>query len=247
MSEREPSDWYLRSTWLRKLFIHTKIIINWLKELSLYYKTIVSLGNHDFLRKENNGYRYEYLKDFWEEINSIDNIYLSHFNTLYEDDNVFIYMPELDYRYYENYNKDEDLYYLLKKINTDKDIITNLDPHKIKIMMIHSPYLLQNEDVLKLISEFDIVLSGHMHNGLVLPVLDELIKNNKGITTPTGKLFKDNCRGYKNVYVNGKYVRFIMSGGITKLSKNSGFLSHFNGLYPACIENINIKTKKYTN
>lgn len=223
-----------------------KILIKWLKDISIYYKTLISLGNHDFLRKEDNCYKYEYLKDFWEEINSINNIYLSHFNSFYEDDNVFVYMPELDYNYYENDSKDEDIYYLIKRLVDDKSRITNLDPHKVKIMLIHSPYLLQNKEVLELIKEFDIVLSGHMHNGLVLPLIDELINNNRGIVTPSGKLFKDNCRGMKKTYIDGKSIYFIISGGITKLSKNSGTLSHFNCLYPSCIENIDIKTKKYT-
>ena len=221
-----------------------RILINWLKDISSNYKTLISLGNHDFLKKTNNNYEYEYLKDFWEEINSINNIYLSHFTRTYVDNNVYIYMPELDYQYYENTTHDEDINVLIKTLKDDKDIITNLNPYKIKIMMIHSPYLLDNKEVLEYIKEFDIILSGHMHNGLVLPLIGKIIKNNRGIVTPCGKLFKDNCRGVKILEIDKKQIYLIISGGITKLSKNSGLLNRFDSIYPSNIENVRILSKK---
>ena len=222
-----------------------KIIIEWLKEISSHYRTFISLGNHDFLKKTDKGYVYDYVKDFWEEINSIDDIYLSHFKSLYEDNNIIVYMPELGFNYYENINHTEDINILLEKLKNDKKLITNLDNKKIKIMMIHSPYLLDNKEVLDLIKEFDIVLSGHMHRGLMLPVFNRLINNNIGIVTPHKKFFKDNCRGVKTLKIDNKEILLIISGGITKLSNNTGILSNLNFIYPKEIENIEIHSKKY--
>ena len=224
---------------------YRKIIIEWLKELSNTYKTLISLGNHDFMKKINSkqGYSYEYLSDFWQEVNNIDNLYLSHFNKVYEDENIFVYMPELDFSYYINEKKEEDINLLINRLKEDNTIYSN-KTDKIKIMMIHSPYLLSDPRVKDYIKEFDIILSGHMHNGLVMPIINELIKNNIGIITPSSKLFKDNCRGDKTIKNGDSITNLIISGGITKLAYNSGFLRNFNFIYPSNIENIKILSKK---
>lgn len=82
------------------------------------------------------------------------------------------------------------------------------------------------------------ILSGHMHNGLVFNFLDKLIKNNYGFISPNRKLFPNNARGI----IKHKNNRFnIISGGIIKFQWCSRFFHYFDFIYPAEIDNVIIK------
>ena len=89
------------------------------------------------------------------------------------------------------------------------------------------------------------ILSGHMHNGLMPPVLDEMFDNTRGVITRDKQLFSKMCRGY---YID-KYIS-IISSGINKLhSKKIYILNLFNLLYPKGFNIIKLKRKrrKFTN
>ena len=89
--------------------------------------------------------------------------------------------------------------------------------------------------------EYDLVLSGHMHNGLILRILDKIIKNNYGLISPDKRFFAKNTRGK----IKTKYYTIIITGGITKLSPSSTkILSKLNGLYPISINKITVKGEK---
>lgn len=120
-----------------------------------------------------------------------------------------------------------------------------LEDSKIKILMIHSPRLIVDKDILNYVKKFDIILCGHMHNGMMLPILDHLFRNsNKGIISPDRKLFPDNTRGIKEIEIDGKKIYLVITGGITKLGETTGFLSKFNSLYPMSVNHIYVKTLK---
>ena len=82
---------------------------------------------------------------------------------------------------------------------------------------MHSPICISDKIIKKELNKYDIVLSGHMHNGVVPPVLDELFDNNRGIIDPHKKVFPKNARGIiKNDNVT------IISSGVTKISNSAG-------------------------
>ena len=132
---------------------------------------------------------------------------------------------------------------VLQYLKENKKCLVSLPKDKVKILMVHSPILMSDPDILDLVKEYDFIFSGHMHNGVVPPILDSLIKNNRGLVAPNKSLFPDNARGVKAMYVNDKPIRMIVTGGITKLAESSGFLSKFNDIvYPISIDDITINS-----
>jgi len=220
------------------------VLLRFLEKIAKHHKTFIGLGNHDIFKKTNYGWDKDWYNSFWEEVNSINNVSVSCFNRYYEDESIIIYYPDLDFNYYENIQNREDVSVLWDKLSNDKKYLTNLDNNKVKVLLIHSPMLLDDPVVQKMIEEYDLVLCGHMHRGLMLPILNEIIKGNKGIISPYGELFPDYARGLKILKYLNKEIPLIISGGITKLSNNVTMGSLLNKIYPMEIENIKILTKK---
>ena len=163
-------------------------LINWLKRLSKISKVIISLGNHDYYKiKEKkflkNKFDYKFDNNFYNEINSIDNIYLLN-NDYYSDDVIYIVGITLSYNYYLK----EDINILEKDLNKNKNIISNLPNNKLKIIMIHSPYNLDNKNILNKLNEFDYFVTGHKHKRCVPPIRNEIWNSNKGIISPHNKI-----------------------------------------------------------
>lgn len=220
-------------------------LLKWLEEIAIYRKTFISCGNHDFMNRTKAGWNYDYFESFWKEVNEIPNIQVSHFNPYYEDDKTIIYMPELDYEFYENDKKEEDINILINKLKKDEQYRVGLNADKVKVMLIHSPYLLTEPRIVKLIKEFDIVISGHMHKGLMLPGLNRLINNNRGLVSPYLRPFPDNARGVKVLRCDGKKTLLIISGGVTKMASDTFAKRNLNHFYMMDLEEINILAKKY--
>lgn len=231
------------TNYIRESRIAQKKLLKLLEEISIYRKTFISCGNYDFMKHSYNKCDYDYFQSFCKEINEIPNIQVSCFDPYYEDDKVIIYMPELDFAFYQNDKKEENIDELINKLNKDKEYSKGLYNSKTKIMLINFPYLLTDDRIIKLIKEFDIIISGQMHKGL-MHGLDNII-NNKGIVSSYLKPFSHNARGVKFLNYNGKQIILIFSGGITKLSSDSFIKRNLNRLYPMDFEEVNVLTKKY--
>ena len=203
-------------------------LINWLKRLSKISKVIISLGNHDYYKiKEKkflkNKFDYKFDNNFYNEINSIDNIYLLN-NDYYSDDVIYIVGITLSYNYYLK----EDINILEKDLNENKNIISNLPNNKLKIIMIHSPYNLDNKNILNKLNEFDYFVTGHMHNGCVPPIINELWNSNKGIISPHNKIFSKNTRNS----LKKSSDKLIINGPVTTFQACSSYMQIFNCIYP---------------
>ena len=235
-------------------------LISWLKQLSKISPLLISLGSHDFAIDKIKNKISESEKLLWNEINIINNIYVISDN-YYKDDNIFVMGYTQKEKYYEyiyqkkllfNHkveNKEEminELKLLRKKIN-------NIPKNIISIAMIHSPIYLKDSEVTKYINDFDYYISGHMHNGLVPPILYEIWNSTYGFVSPSKKLFVKNER---NTFKK-KTDKLIVNGPITSLSKSSGIFKNLNFIFPSYLsiieftnnsnynkEKINI-TKKY--
>lgn len=209
-----------------------KLLVSWLNSLGNIAKVFISLGNHDIILEED--YK------FFNKLNDINNIYVLN-NQSYEDENVFISGFTLPTNYYYNIEKHEDEDALLETLQNNFNLVTNLPKKKYKVALIHSPILLSEKKVVEKLKEYDLILSGHMHNGLIPRILDKIIKNNYGLISPDKRFFAKNTRGK----IKTEYYTIIITGGITKLSPSSTkILSKLNGLYPISINKITVKGEK---
>ena len=221
-----------------------KTIIKWLESLSKKYKIFIDIGNHDYSFFKENRWIKDWNNEFWNDISNINNIYLSINQKYYEDNSIVVYQYTPDFNYYYNENNKEDKNIIINDLKKQKKFLTNLKDNKIKIFVSHSPVYMSDRDVLKEIKEFDFITSGHMHNGIVPPILDKIIPGNRGLVAPNNELFPDNARGIKNLKIANKEIHLIISGGISKLNEHAGMLKNFNAFFPMSIDEINIKKLK---
>lgn len=206
-----------------------KELLSFLSRLSKIAKLFISLGNHD------TGIYYD--MDFFRKMNEIKDIYILD-NTKYEDDNIYIAGYTLSSEYYYNLSGYESGEILLRHFDKNKNITAGLPKNKFKVALIHSPICLNEEDVINKLKEYNLILCGHMHNGMVPRILDKIIKNNHGLISPDKHLFINNARGK----IVNKYYTIIINGGITKLSLHSSkIISKLNFIYPSSINKIEIK------
>ena len=208
--------------------IEKKYIINYLKKLSKIKKVIISLGNHD-IRSKDKEYTSFFDKDFWNTIKSLDNVYLLNNEGVLIDD-IYFYGFTQSFNYYYK-NKCESLDLLLNEIDNNN---VNKTYGKYKVLLMHSPIFIDNKIVREKLSSYDLILSGHMHNGCIPPIIDELVKNNRGIIAPNKKIFPKNARG---ISIVGNYA--VVSSGITKLSRSAPLiLRMFNFIFPMSIHEL---------
>lgn len=209
-----------------------KELVLFLTNLSKISKVIISLGNHDTFNDEH--------INFFKKINELNNIYVLNNNT-YTDEYIYVYGNTLPSEYYYNVKMKESLNILLKQLNSDKNFITNLNKRKLNIGLFHSPICILDKTVTSKLQEFDLILSGHMHNGMIPNIISKYSKTTKGLVAPGKQLFPKVCRGR----INKDNLSIIINGGITKLSQKSGkILSKLNFLYNKSINKIIITSNK---
>lgn len=213
-----------------------KELLFFLTELSKFTKVIISLGNHDIFNTSD--------MTFFKKLNELKNIFVLD-NTTYQDDQIYISGLTLPCNYYYNITKDESAEILLEHLNHHPELIKKLPSSLPKVMLIHSPIRITNQEVLKKLKDYDLLLSGHTHNGMVPDIMSKLFKTNQGIIAPNKKLFPSIARGKIERYIGNKKITIIITGGITKLSKKSGkILNKLNFVYNMSINKIIITKKR---
>lgn len=202
------------------------ILTNFLTDLAKISKVFISLGNHDIRDNQD----LLYFKDL-----KIDNLCVLN-NSYYIDKKVVINGYNMPRDYYYNSPQGEDAKAMYQDLLKNKDKLYFSDK-LFNISLIHSPINLLDKDVSNYLKKCDLILCGHMHNGLVFKWLDKLIKNNYGLVSPSKGFFPNMARGYKKVGDSN----IIISGGITKLSNSSGkILRVLNRIYPISINYIEV-------
>lgn len=218
----------------------------WLSDLADLAPVCLCLGNHDYYRKSPNfksalnrkGYGYiiekpTVLKNLAAEIKNV------HFldNESYEDGQNYVYGFTLPPDYYdcEKHPGTEDLSLFEAELEKVAASFEKLPKNKTKIILIHSPAFLKEPSIRKHLENFDFIIAGHMHNGIVPPLLHEIWRGHSGITTPTKKFFRDhNTR--LGLYDN----QFIELGAITTVHKGSKPFGWANSLFPTYVATIKI-------
>ena len=216
-----------------------KKLVTVLSNIGKKAKVMIAIGNHDVLC--NDDYR------FFKKLDDLYNIYVLD-NKSYVDDYVFVSGFTLPMNYYYNINKKENEEILINFFDNNIELIKNLPSKMPKIALIHSPIKLTNNEVLKKIASYDLILSGHTHNGMVPEWLEFLFKENMGIIAPNKSLFPEIAKGKIEKEVNNREITIIINGAYTKLSKKSGkILSKLNFIYNKSINKIIIRKKRGIN
>lgn len=213
-----------------------KELLQFLSNLSEITKIFISLGNHDIFSSED-------LK-FFNKLNELKNIYILD-NDCYKDEFIYISGLTLPNNYYYNITHEESSEVLVKHLTNNRKLISKLPRELPKVILIHSPIKLTNKEVLNKLKEYDLILSGHTHNGMVPGILKSLFPKNKGLIAPNKTLFPEIAKGKIEVNQDNKKITIIINGAITKLSsKSSKILSKLNIVYPMSINKIIITKKR---
>ncbi len=216
------------------------ILLDFIDRLSILAPLIISLGNHDISTKKDGKWIFGWAGSFWGKVAAMPNVTIVD-NDVYQDDKVFIsgYTQPFDF-YYKD--KKEHIPVMISSLESAKEKLLNPVVALPRICMIHSPYQLTTPVIAKYFKDYDILLSGHMHEGMVLPILDDIVKCNYGLIAPSKFLFPKNVRGTVRTD-NGQYL--IISGGITKIAEENPKILHpANILYPMSVEDITLTSDK---
>ncbi|MBQ4634294.1 MAG: metallophosphoesterase [Bacilli bacterium] len=197
-----------------------RTLYQFLTDLGKIAKVIISLGNHDIRQykdKKNN--------KWYLSLKKINNIILLDNEVFVENDLCFYgYTAKEEYYHQEKKNL-KQLVEGLKKVRFLKQ--------DYNILLIHSPINLDDKLLYEGIKDFDLVLAGHTHNGL----MPHFIKGNFGLFAPDHHFWLKNAR---NSFQN-KDIPVVISGGLTKLSYGTGLLHFFDKFYKSDLNYIRVK------
>ena len=189
--------------------------------------TMVILGGHDFVADSLDGFPDVMDQTtIWDEINAMDNINVLNDKT-YSDDRVFFggYRQKRDvyYNYYLERQEDNMAYYLyiLYKRYLYSDLPENLP----KVFLTHSPTPVHDFEINLLLGNYDVILTGHYHNGCVPAILDDIYPKNRGLVTPRKKFFPKYARGIVKLGT-GDSPYLVYSGGWVKIHECSPKILH---------------------
>ena len=111
-----------------------------------------------------------------------------------------------------------------------------LDSKKFNILLCHTPYPITQLSDVKLFNECNLILSGHMHGGVVPNLFRGLFKS-RGIFSPVKSSRRFFC---KDMYGYIKEKNLIISSGIIKLSDNVRF-KFLNRVFDSEVVIINLR------
>lgn len=218
-------------------------LLKWLEELAQESKLFIIKGNHDIMimNENNKKWNYDFDPSLWNEIETINNIHYLSKEKKYIDDYIYISGIDLPFDYYERIPKKEDFELLKKTLKDNQEVLKDLPNDKLKIFMCHAPRFLTEISTLEYLKEFNLVLSGHEHNGMVPRILENRFPGTKGIINASKELFSENVKGVKKIRYSDNLITFIINGGIIKIPLESKF-GMFKFLYPMEFTNINYDT-----
>jgi len=222
-----------------------KLLLDFFNKLSKYAITLITISSHDYfnLKKYKSGNISSESINYWQNMinkNNNSRVILLN-NSTYENEflTVIGYTPSRNYfKQYEN----KDV--LIKEIN---ETFQNVNKNKYTILMCHSPLRINKKTLenLKIVNSIDLILSGHMHDGLMFPILKKL-PTTIGLISPQKKLFPKNTRGKKEFVINKQKIILIITGGIMKFSASAPtFLQKLNFLYNNDMDIIEINYVKH--
>lgn len=195
--------------------ITSKNLLVFLENLANITKVFIVLGSHDLEDVSDVGASFDNYMYKWKELlKNEKNIHLLD-NKQYEDKKVNIIGITLPFNYYHQ-KPIENVDIIIDELGKEKYKLDN----KYNILLIHSPRrilmpkAIYNIDLLK---KVDLILSGHMHNG-VIPKFLQKVPGHRGIISPQKTLFPKYARGTVTKMIYGHECKLIITGGVTKIS-----------------------------
>lgn len=227
-------------------------LTSFFKSTSSIAPTMLILGNHDYLYKENVRYYFSYNNQYRdEEIAKILNINLLN-DSIYKDKYLFVMGHIQPYDYYCNSmsKRHEGPASFYNDLKTKETLYTKLPNDLPKIALFHSGIGLEDPKNIEFMKNYDIIFSGHTHNGCVPIGMDEFfnikVLKNRGIIGTNKKLFKNNIRGIVDLKTeNGKVIPLIYNGGIIKVQECAPrFMRFVNMICPMQMDVMTITSDK---
>ena len=208
-------------------------VLFFLNELSKITTVFLIIGNHDYINYyKGKMYEENYKNDYFEKIKNINNVNLLDDKVVILDDIALmgytekynVYHKRNINSFYTDFSKKEQLY----KMNTDTP----------NVALFHSSEPLRYLTNINLLSDYDLILTGHYHNGCVPSMLEKIwpVKNG-GLITPAKEIFPKDVRGIE-ILKSGAYL--IHNGGWVKMAENTPKYLHF--LDKICNRQIDITT-----
>lgn len=218
--------------------------LNFLKSLGELAMVIISVGNHDMYRKPkggHHGWQYDENNQLFDQIRQLKNVHLLD-NQIYEDQYIYCLGYTQSPAYYKSKNGvTENLPQMIKELQSlPENYLYHLPPKKLKFALIHSPVFLNNSEIKYQLRGFDYFISGHMHNGIVPPVFDELINNSRGLISPTKKWAPDNSRNTLKTYAD----KLLVVGALTTFHEAIKPFNKLNAFFPSYLTLMEFTTKK---
>ena len=209
----------------------------WLEHLGAVAPVCICLGNHDFLFNDlEHGKVYQAPSILTTELVGIPNVYLLD-DSAFEDDQHYVFGLTLPPAYYgdDTSKCHESLAILKERLAACKDRLKKLPTKKTKIFLAHSPIFLNDKSVQEALASFDFILAGHMHNGVVPPLLQDIWRKKRGIFTPSNEFFKD-----YNSRIGLYGDKLISLGAVTTIQPKNKPFGRLGGLFPTYIAEITV-------
>ena len=209
----------------------------WLEHLGAVAPVCICLGNHDFFRNDfTHGRVYQDTTILTDELVGIPNVFLLD-NSAYEDDRNYVFGLTLPPAYYgDDAGKCHESLELLKsQLDAVKDRFAKLPAKKTKLFLTHSPVFLNEPSIRERLAPFDYLLAGHMHNGVVPPLLHDIWRSRKGLFSPSKEFFKD-----YNSRVGLYGDKLIGLGAVTTIQPKSKPFGRLNAAFPVYLAELSI-------
>ena len=229
-------------------------IVELLQEISKFATIVYSHGNHDtvYLEAEPEEDRERLLENnyrLWDKLKDTDNIIMPKLpdntsnvikTSLTSDIDVSSISIPPNYYYFRESPMEYEIY--IRSLD-----MIRLDAEKFNILLAHSPKNAINgnaiDEYLKSIKRFNLIVTGHMHSGLIPNGLRN--KSRRGLLGPGKKVFPENSYGI----MQDEDTVAMINGGITKLASGSfgaplrsvpGMNKLLDKVYPPEIDIINL-------
>lgn len=212
----------------KKCFLNIKM---WLKQLATIASVFIGLGNHEYYELNKDLPSDNFITEFSNELNKIKGVTFLN-NDSFCNDKINIVGLTLTKDYYgitelQKRSRYEDKYALAKELK-ELNKCVKFDKTKINFLLVHSPIFIMDKHVKSYIESYDYILSGHMHNGCVPPLIYELWHSDRGIISPNKRLFPKNTRNT----LKCKNDKLIVNGPLTMFSKNIFLFNLLNKMFP---------------
>ena len=169
---------------------------------------------------------------------ALDNIpnvyYLTENRTIYFNDNMSFTGTD----FYHHTHENDNIAFL-------NDNVPDIDHSCYNVLLCHSPYIIKKDVFQKLdntYKDFDVAITGHIHNALMPAYIDNKIKANLGLYTRDTGFFPTDYIGEKSIKLDEeRTLTRINVPPIRTFNSDNSLFKVANKLYPPSMRLIKIK------